>query len=56
MRVTHISYLETYVDQGVIPEGSTWSMNPIPPRCLASYLSALGFSEVLTFTSLKYPV
>ena len=34
--VTHIFYiyLETYVDQGVIPEGSTWSMNPIPPRCL----------------------
>ena len=32
--VAHISYLETYVDQGVIPEGSTWSMNPIPPRCL----------------------
>ena len=32
--VTHISCSETYVDQGVIPEGSTWSMNPIPPRCL----------------------
>ena len=32
--VAHISYLENYVDQGVIPEGSTWSMNPIPPRCL----------------------
>ena len=24
----------TYVSTGVIPEGSTWSMNPIPPRCL----------------------
>ena len=24
----------TYVSKGVFPEGSTWAMNPIPPRCL----------------------
>jgi len=24
----------TYVTEGVLPEGSTWAMNPIPPRCL----------------------
>ena len=24
----------TYLDEGTLPEGSTWAMNPIPPRCL----------------------
>ena len=24
----------TFVTEGVEPEGSTWAMNPIPPRCL----------------------
>ena len=28
--------LGTYVEEGVLPDGSTWSMNPIPPRCLGS--------------------
>ena len=25
----------TFVTEGVRPEGSTWAMNPIPPRCLS---------------------
>jgi len=24
----------TFVSEGTLPEGSTWAMNPIPPRCL----------------------
>ena len=24
------------MNEGVLPKGSTWSMNPIPPRCLGS--------------------
>jgi len=25
----------TFVTEGVVPEGSMWAMNPIPPRCLS---------------------
>merc|ERR1719336_3702428 len=31
---TRLPITPTYVNQGVIPEGSMWAMNPIPPRCL----------------------
>jgi len=31
---TRLPIKGTFLKEGVFPEGSTWAMNPIPPRCL----------------------
>ena len=46
----------TFVTEGVRPEGSTWAMNPIPPRCLSGNCRSVLLFSVSVWNSSKWLV